>query len=64
RLFLSPSPSAITVSTISMITRTNTRLTRKKSPSWVTMVNVTDGADVNVGLGSFEFLLCHFGDSS
>ena len=25
----------------------------------LTMVNVTDGTDVYVGLGSFEFLLCH-----
>ena len=27
--------------------------------SGLTMVNVTDGADVNMGLGSFKFLLSH-----
>ena len=28
------------------------------------VVNVTDGTDVDVGLGSFKLLLCHFGNSS
>ena len=30
------------------------------SKSGLTMVNVTDGADVNMGFGSFKLLLCHW----
>ena len=30
------------------------------SQSGLTVVNVTDSTNVNVGLGSFEFSLCHF----
>ena len=30
------------------------------SKSGLTVVNVTDGTDINMGFGSFEFCLCHF----
>ena len=31
-----------------------------RSQSGLTVVNVTDGTDINVGLGSFKMCLCHW----